>query len=376
MTPVDKNGDKKHDKIEYLQYNDEILHKLKGDQCADTPTPFTIRHNQRIGTRPIDREHALSFILIHFQAMDFPRKISTKTTEGRQISVDDKPQALARFEQANWLDCRISAYTEADMTPNFVFVDIDCLDPSVLKEVLNKCRRANWNPTVLFTGRGYHIYQPVEPVQLRNYQQFSEFSFGNEDLATLFLRVAANYISGRRKDCNHNPSLKSCMVRVPGSINNKNGQEVMIVQEWDGKRPSIIPLLGIFYSALATKKIQERKYENSHQTSKTSRRANINNKVNWIEKLLKTPIEDYRKIIVNLILAPYLINIRRLGYEVSMPVIKRWLKLCAAKRNLDFNVNYIIGNALHTAKNSGYRPMRLDTLKDKYSALYKMLGMN
>ena len=36
-----------------------------------------------------------------FCSMDFPRKISTKTTEGRQILVNDKPQALARFKQAN-----------------------------------------------------------------------------------------------------------------------------------------------------------------------------------------------------------------------------------------------------------------------------------
>ena len=42
---------------------------------------------------------------------------------------------------------------------------------------------------------------------------------------------------------------------------------------------------------------------------------NGSNKVNtifWIEKLLKTPISDFRKNSVNLILAPYLINIKEL----------------------------------------------------------------
>ena len=93
--------------------------------------------------------------------MDFPRKISTKTTEGRQILVNDKPQALARFEQANWLDCRISAYTELDDSPNFLFIDIDTRDQSVLEEILQRFEDLNWKPTVLFTGSGYHIYQPV-----------------------------------------------------------------------------------------------------------------------------------------------------------------------------------------------------------------------
>ena len=88
------------------------------------------------------RKENLGFLLKHFKRMDFPRKISTKTTEGRQILVNDRPQALARFEQANWLDCRISAYTEVDDSPNFLFIDIDTLDRSVLnkffKDVRNK----------------------------------------------------------------------------------------------------------------------------------------------------------------------------------------------------------------------------------------------
>ena len=89
------------------------------------------------------------------------------------------------------------------------------------------------------------------------------------------------------------------MVRVPGSINSKNGQEVKIIQEWDGNRPSIVPLLGIFYSWLATRKILAKKI----QRSDSKFRALISsNKINWIESLLKTPLDDYRKTIVNLVL--------------------------------------------------------------------------
>ena len=83
--------------------------------------------------------------------IDFPRKISTKTTEGRKIFVDDKPQALARFKQANYLDCRISAYTELDDSPNFLFVDIDIKND--LKQVLKSISRfkaINAKPTVLY----------------------------------------------------------------------------------------------------------------------------------------------------------------------------------------------------------------------------------
>jgi hypothetical protein len=54
----------------------------------------------------------LDFILSHFEDPLWPRTISTKTTEGRQVLVCNKEEALARYEQANYLDCRISAYPD------------------------------------------------------------------------------------------------------------------------------------------------------------------------------------------------------------------------------------------------------------------------
>ena len=93
-------------------------------------------------------------------------------------------------------------------------------------------------------------------------------------------------------------------------------------------------------------------------------------------KLLETPLDDYRKTIVNLILAPYLSNVQwQLDYESSLIIIKRWLESCGAKRKLDFDVDYLIGNALRNAKNSGYRPMRLDTLRTRNSGIYEILGL-
>ncbi|MGI8834032.1 MAG: hypothetical protein ACR2IS_15525 [Nitrososphaeraceae archaeon] len=39
-----------------------------------------------------------------------PRTVSKRTTEYRQVLVSKKEEALARFKQANYLDCRILAY--------------------------------------------------------------------------------------------------------------------------------------------------------------------------------------------------------------------------------------------------------------------------
>ena len=45
------------------------------------------------------------------------------------------------------------------------------------------------------------------------------------------------------------------------------------------------------------------------------------NTISWIEKLLDTPIDDYRKSAVGLILAPYLVNIKKLSYDDALNII-------------------------------------------------------
>ena len=60
--------------------------------------------------RPSQIEGALDFILARFEVPLRPGRISTKLTEGKQILVDNKHEALAKFKQANYLDCRINAY--------------------------------------------------------------------------------------------------------------------------------------------------------------------------------------------------------------------------------------------------------------------------
>lgn len=55
---------------------------------------------------------SLDLILSHFEDPIWPRTISSKTTEGRQVLVCNKEEAIARFAQANSLDCRISAYPD------------------------------------------------------------------------------------------------------------------------------------------------------------------------------------------------------------------------------------------------------------------------
>jgi len=74
----------------------------------------------------------LQLILDHFEEPVFPRTISTKTSQGKQIEVKTVEEAYARFKQANFIDCRINAYPDYTnykginrQAPNFVMCDLD-----------------------------------------------------------------------------------------------------------------------------------------------------------------------------------------------------------------------------------------------------------
>src|SRR5919199_4771983 len=127
-------------------------------------------------------QDGLDFILNHFEEPQFPRKIMTKQL-GYQIEVFNKEEALEHFNNSSYEDCRINAYpsfTEyhgINRTPiSFLMVDLDLKDFSgehpekkgkrSLERVLNKtlqkiAESIEGNPTVLWTGNGYHLYQPV-----------------------------------------------------------------------------------------------------------------------------------------------------------------------------------------------------------------------
>ncbi len=130
-----------------------------------------------------------------------------------------------------------------------------------------------------------------------------------KDLTSKFMQFAEEFLANKKGDPQHNPTVSTCLVRVPGTINSKCAQEVTIMQMWDGQRPAINYLLRNFRRWLIYEKIEQRKQANSKmayvQTTINS------NKIKWIEKLLQTPLSDYRKFVVWCILAPYLINIKK-----------------------------------------------------------------
>jgi hypothetical protein len=161
---------------------------------------------------------------------------------GYQVEVFSKEEALEYFKDSNYEDCRIKAYpsfTEyhgINRTPiSFLMVDLDLKDfadeikraKAVLHRVLNKTLQKiteylGGKPTVLWTGKGYHVYQPVSGFILEEYETFYEFTkYVDKDLTSMFIQFAEEYFTDYAADRLHNPTVKSCLVRIPGSQNSK-----------------------------------------------------------------------------------------------------------------------------------------------------------
>ena len=57
------------------------------------------------------------------------------------------------------------------------------------------------------------------------------------------MQFAEDYFTNKKSDPQHRPSVRSCLIRIPATINSKYEQVVPFVQKWDGLRPPIQYLL-------------------------------------------------------------------------------------------------------------------------------------
>jgi hypothetical protein len=191
-----------------------------------------------------------------------------------------------------------------------------------------------------------------------------------KDLTTKFMQFAEDFLTNKKGDRQHRPSINSCLVRIPGTINSKCGQTVRIIQRWDGQRPAVNYLLRDFRRWLINEKMKRRSIDSRRGSTQVTNATTIS----WIERLLQTPIDDYRKFVVWRILSPYLINIRKCSVEEATGMIKNWLDNCSKLRPLDFNPNYAIKNNIKSATRSRYLPISLRKLKVDNEYLYKVLA--
>lgn len=370
--------------------NKKIFATAKDHRHTVTPdTQISIEHSCNEG---------LDYILSRFdedQDQMWPRTISTKVTEARQIIINSREEALAYFKAANYFDCRISAFPywrpsivsdfagiKNAIAPKLIMIDLDRHNFDFeevelalnLRKTLKKIKELlGFRPTVISSGNGYHIYIPISTtIVLEDINEFSNI----EQVSVRFLRFSEWYLSSGKSDSVHNNtvSLNNCMLRIPRTYNSKNNGQVRIIKKWDGNRPDISLLIGSFCAYLKDKKIKQERMTNIQNQKASVKFAEAHNHVVWIEKLLQTPIQDHRKYCIWRIFGPYLLNVRGMSYEQAFNIIREWLDRCSQqKRRLDFYPKSKINEGLKGVAKKGYFPVRLGKLKTENNRFYNLL---
>lgn len=351
----------------------------------------------------------IDFIMSHFshQLQDFPRKIMTDKI-GAQVPVFSKEEIFQKCQEADFIDCRINAYPEyteyqgiVRHPPNFVFIDLDLfrfrdsnkrLD-NALEYTLNNIHHLGGKPTVVWSGNGYHIYLPIKAIVLDLIDIFSKDKFPSlfsdsyyskyhgYSVSELFLKFAKDHLTNGNADKQHHPKYKTCLIRFPNTYNSKNikngltleESKVRLIQKWDGKRIPIQLLLKDFRRWLIQEELdQKRKIIRLKSKDVNNISTKKSDRIEWIEKLLQTPMDDYRKTCLWRILCPYLLNIRKLPRDEAVIILRNWLKKCDEVRKLDFNAQREINIRLKSVKS--YLPSSKQTLKTEQPELYELLS--
>ncbi len=92
----------------------------------------------------------------------------------------------------------------------------------------------------------------------------------------------------------------------------------------------------------------------------------------WVEKLLATPIPDVRHRVVNLILAPYLVNVKGLSEEQAFEIIRDYIEKCKMiNPNTAITDSYIMYQCRY-AKRRGLKPYTLAHAKELLGNLVEL----
>ncbi len=325
----------------------------------------------------------------------WPRNISTHATQNKQIWVYSAREALKYFKAADYLDCRISAYSYVAGHEQIDTLHLDH-DLEHFKSLLalNKAHNRTRDllherfgqpvrPMILWSGNGYADILPVQGYRLEDKSIYGRyFKDVNDNPSREFLRWSEQYLTDGKADICHSKSISfnNMMLRVPNSFNSSNGERVRIVQYWDGNRPDIKPLLVDFYVHCVDKQVKQRRLdkETKKRLAENKRSGHYNNGIIlWIEALIENgpALANHRKYVIWRILAPYLINIKKLSYEQAFDVLTYWLARCAKAKKLDFNAEQRIRDSLRTVctAKAAYLPISVDKLQQEKPDLWGLL---
>lgn len=343
---------------------------------------------------------------------------------------------------------QIQQRAESEAAPTLIHIDLDRKNFSSDRTHENAVKKtiANIhevflipkedNPvTTYWSGGGTHILLPLEvdpakyPVKnaftteqtvpgrdLRYARLFTgshdyRFNANHKLPANLFLWFAEEYLTNGKGDTGHRPSVRSSMVRAPGSYNSKYQDktigEVKLLQCWDGRtKAHILFLLGTFYRNVGDDlKKQAKLIARARRVRNKLRAAQMaldrtldvmpvpgmlasqvfgegayseyaHNKYWYIDKLLEISIEDFRKRAIDLLLTPYLLTIKGMPDNIAEQIMINWIARCNVLRPVNFDPIARIQSKITDIRLTKFLPLGIEKFKEYDADLVHRLSVS
>jgi hypothetical protein len=158
------------------------------------------------------------------------------------------------------------------------------------------------------------------------------------------------------------------------------------LRKWDGIRALVSREFIEDFRTYLEQKVKDQENYNNNYNYKDKNNNKINKKcfssfsnnqsIEWIDKLLQVPIEDYRKKTIDLIFVPYFIVVKKFSNEETIQKINEWLNKCDSIRKLDFNGRDRINSAIKNTLKKQIPPMSIITMKKNYKNLFLLIDKN
>jgi hypothetical protein len=343
---------------------------------------LTLEQEQRI----VKVQNSIDYLFSLFEKVGqqlFPRKMAAGERFG--IVVNSKEQVLYECIKANFVDCRISAYTnvidadlDAGLVPsNVVFIDIDRKQFSnreefsqTVQNTKNKIKQVlGINPVVIATGGGVHI---VILLQTRPLIYIEELKNKIKEPSREFLKFAESWFSNGKNDSHQPNSFRNYLLRIPNTFNGKkeDKQEVILLEsniEVASLNKTILSEYNLYLAEQIRVKQQKKQRPFVNNTVKRKVKFSTLKELlektsgyEYVEKLYNSTIEDNRYFCVWVIFARYFTKVKGMNEEQAKEKVRDWLIRCNEVKQVE---------KLETKLYAGFNtlddkyPPRLETLK-------------
>ena len=226
-------------------------------------------------------------------------------------------------------------------------------------------------PRIYFSGhRSFHVFVDFMPMDLE------------EPVETL-MTMAQTVAKGLSTNFDLNVFSERHLSRVPFTHHEKTARLcVPISPFWtldeivkESTRPQRFEPVKVSFSLRMVKRLREIDTEIAGRP-KPGHAAKGGLSTGWIEKLFDNPLGDGRHRALWHILAPYVVNIKKLPLDQAEAVLLEYFLKCDKVRPLQpsaYSFKRLIRYYLKLAERDGYPPWRLDTIRRQDPQLYDIL---